>query len=169
MKQSYMIIDETRYEQGTIFVIKHHNGIGFVEQRNIFLYYDPVESRYYFITPTPSNADLVTIYPDTRFMNSLIQIDTPAEKEKHILKNHLSNDQPQNTPTTMHISKTNKSSLFIIGLIILYALLPPVGIIVYLCIIFSDGKPSGFLGCLTPFLVFGAIAWIYMIFTQFAL
>ena len=42
--------------------------------------------------------------------------------------------------------------LMMLGLIVLFAALPPVGLVVYLCIVFSDGTPSGFVGCLTPFL-----------------
>ncbi len=53
----------------------------------------------------------------------------------------------------------NTKLLLSLGIIILFAVLPPVALVVVLCIVFSDGTPSGFIGCLTPFvlLVIGAL------------
>ena len=50
-----------------------------------------------------------------------------------------------------------------LGIIILLALCPPVGLVVVLCIVFSDGTPSGFVGCLTPFILFVIVALIIML------
>ena len=95
MRQPYMIIDGKRYEQGTIFVVKHHNGIGFVELRTTFVYYDTERNRYCFLTPNRYNADCATIYPDIRFMDNLIRVDN---------KNGLSIDNVKKG-----IEKMNKS------------------------------------------------------------
>ena len=81
MRQTYMVIDGRRYEQGAVFVVKWHDGIALTERRTLFYDYDTESNRYTFITPTYANADHCTSYPDTRFMGNLIRIDTPTEKD----------------------------------------------------------------------------------------
>ena len=56
------------------------------------------------------------------------------------------------------------ASLLLFGLLIIMALCPPVGVVLLLCIVFSDGTLPGFVGCLTPFLILVAIAAISMLF-----
>ena len=46
MRQSYMIIDGKRYEQGAVFVVKWHDGIAFTERRTLFYDYDTETKRY---------------------------------------------------------------------------------------------------------------------------
>ena len=36
MRQTYMVIDGKRYEQGAVFVVKWHDGITLTERRTIF-------------------------------------------------------------------------------------------------------------------------------------
>lgn len=165
MRQPYMIIDGKRYEQGTIFVVKHHNGIGFVELRTTFVYYDTERNRYCFLTPNRYNADCATIYPDIRFMDNLIRVDTPTEREAHILQRYLVKIKPMTGKARYKNDSDHTSMLLTIGLIILFAVLPPVGLVVLLCIVFSDGTLDGFFGCLTPFLILVGIALITMLFS----
>ena len=40
MRQTYMVIDGKRYEQGTVFIVKWHDGIALTERRTIFCDYD---------------------------------------------------------------------------------------------------------------------------------
>lgn len=40
--------------------------------------------------------------------------------------------------------------LISLGLIVIMAACPPIGVILVLCIVLSNGTVSGFLGCLTP-------------------
>lgn len=46
----------------------------------------------------------------------------------------------------------------------LFALLPPVAVVVFFCFLFSDGTVPGFVGCLTPFVILVLIALVSMIF-----
>ena len=54
--------------------------------------------------------------------------------------------------------------LLLFGLIILFALCPPVATVIFLCIVFSDGTIPGFIGCLTPFIILVLLALISMAF-----
>lgn len=164
MRQTYMIIDGKRYEQGAVFVVKWHDGIALTERRTLFYDYDTESNRYTFIIPTYANADHCTSYPDTRFMDNLIRIDTPTEKEIKILNSVIQRKTQQRG--NARVKPDNRSVLLMmLGLIILMAALPPVGVVVFFCIVFSDGTPAGFVGCLTPFLILVGIALITMLFT----
>lgn len=163
MRQTYMVIDGKRYEQGTVFVVKWHDGIALTERRTLFYDYDTESNRYTFITPTYANADHCTSYPDTRFMDNLIRIDTPTEKEIKILNSVIQRKTQQRGNARVK-PDDRYTLLMMLGLIVLFAALPPVGLVVYLCIVFSDGTPSGFVGCLTPFLILVGIALITMLF-----
>lgn len=55
--------------------------------------------------------------------------------------------------------------LLILGMIVLFALCPPVAAVIFFCIIFSDGTVPGVIGCLTPFLILVFIALIMTIFS----
>lgn len=164
MRQTYMIIDGKRYEQGAVFVVKWHDGIAFTERRTLFYEYDTETNRYTFITPTYANADHCTSYPDIRFMDNLIRIATPTEKEIRILNSVIQRKAQQRG--NAQVKPDNRSVLLMmLGLIILMAALPPVGVVVFFGIVFSDGTPAGFVGCLTPFLILVGIALITMLFT----
>ena len=54
--------------------------------------------------------------------------------------------------------------LLLFGMIVLFALCPPVATVIVLCIAFSDGTVTGFIGCLTPFIILVLIALISMAF-----
>ena len=54
--------------------------------------------------------------------------------------------------------------LLLFGLIVLFALCPPVATVIVLCIVFSDGTVPGFVGCLTPFIFLVLLALISMAF-----
>jgi len=163
MRQNYMVIEGEKYERGTVFVIKWHDGIAFTERRIIFFEYDTDTKRYSFITPTSSNEEQCTSYPDTRFMNSLIRIESPTEQEIRILNSVIQRKIRQKgdakkKPNDQHVL------LLILGVLVLFALLPPVGAVAFFCIVFSDGTPSGVIGCLTPILILVGIALIAMLF-----
>ena len=55
--------------------------------------------------------------------------------------------------------------LIMLGWLILFALLPPVAVVIFFCFIFSDGTLPGFVGCLTPFIILVFIALMTMIFS----
>ena len=164
MRQNFMVIDGKRYEQGAVFVVKWHDGIALTERRTLFYDYDTETKRYTFITPTYANADHCTSYPDTRFMDSLIRIDTPTEKEVRILNSVIQRKMQQRGKVQVK-SDDRPVLLMMLGLIVLMAALPPVGVIVFFCIVFSDGTPAGFVGCLTPFIILVGIALLSMLFT----
>lgn len=164
MRQTYMVIDGKRYEQGAVFVVKWHDGIAMTERRTIFVDFDSDTKRYTFITPVYRNESLCTSYPDGRFMDNLIRIDTPTEKEIRILNSVIQRKTQQRGKAQVK-PDDRYTLLMMLGLIVLFAALPPVGLVVYLCIVFSDGTPSGFVGCLTPFLILVGIALIAMLFT----
>lgn len=164
MRQNFMVIDGKRYEQGAVFVVKWHDGIALTERRTLFYDYDTETKRYTFITPTYANADHCTSYPDTRFMDSLIRIDTPTEKEVRILNSVIQRKMQQRGKAQVK-SDDRPVLLMMLGLIVLMAALPPVGVIVFFCIVFSDGTPAGFVGCLTPFIILVGIALLSMLFT----
>lgn len=67
----------------------------------------------------------------------------------------------------MRNKNNNDSGQFLImfGLIVLFALIPPVALVIVLCIVFSDGTVPGFIGCLTPFIILVFIALISMAFS----
>ena len=50
--------------------------------------------------------------------------------------------------------------LLSLGLLIIMAACPPIGVALVLCIVLSDGTVSGFLGCLAPIILFVVIAAI---------
>lgn len=163
MRQNYMVIEGEKYERGTVFVIKWHDGIAFTERRIIFFEYDTDTKRYCFITPTSGNAEQCTSYPDTRFMNSLIRIESPTEREIRTLNSVIQRKTRQRRaakikPNDQHVL------LLILGVLVLFALLPPLGAVVFFCIVFSDGTLSGFMGCLTPILILVGLALITMLF-----
>ena len=54
--------------------------------------------------------------------------------------------------------------LLLFGMIVLFALCPPVATVIVLCIVFSDGTVPGFVGCLTPFIILVLLALISMAF-----
>ena len=61
-------------------------------------------------------------------------------------------------------NKNNNDSgviLLSLGLLVIMAACPPVGVALVLCIVLSDGTVSGFLGCLTPIILFFIFAAIY--------
>ena len=96
MKQAYVNINGKTYVQGTVFVIKSHNGISYVERRMTFLFYDTVRNEYWFITPNRASNDAVTIYPDTRFMEVLLRTESMTYKESIVLHNKLKNELAAN-------------------------------------------------------------------------
>lgn len=55
--------------------------------------------------------------------------------------------------------------LIMLGWIILFALLPPVTVVIFFCFILSDGTIPGFLGCLSPFLILVFIVLLTMNFS----
>ena len=63
-------------------------------------------------------------------------------------------------------NKNTSSDELLLGLVLLVimALIPPVGVVLVLCIVFSDGTWQGFVGCLTPFIVLVLIALLMMVF-----
>lgn len=162
MYQPYMVIDGVRYEQGTVFIVKKFDGVSYIEQRTTFIYYDTEHNRYHFLAP--SSADHVACYRDARFMNNLIRIENPTSKERSILQSYLERVELRTRKAKCNINSGNVSLLLLIGLVILFAILPPVGLVVLLCIVFSDKTVSGFLGCLTPFLILVGIALLTMLF-----
>ncbi len=165
MYQPYMIIDGVRYEQGTVFVVKKFDGVCYVEYRTTFAYYDIEHNRYQFLTPNQAGADSVTSYHDTRFMNNLIRIEEPTPKERRILQSYLDRVELRMRKAKYSINDDNISLLLLIGLVILLTVLPPVGLIVLLCIVFSDQTLPGFLACLIPFLILAGIALLTTIFS----
>lgn len=54
--------------------------------------------------------------------------------------------------------------LLLFGVIVLFALCPPVATVIVLSIVFSDGTVPGFVGCLTPFIILVLIALISIAF-----
>ena len=54
--------------------------------------------------------------------------------------------------------------LLLFGMIVLFALCPPVATVIVLCIVFSDGTVPGFVACLTPFIILVLLALISMAF-----
>ena len=164
MYQPYMIIDGVRYEQGTIFVVKKFDGACYVEYRTTFAYYDTEHNRYQFLTPNKAGADSATSYHDTRFMGNLIRIEEPTLKERKILQGYLERVELRMRKSKYSINEDNVSLLLIIGLVVLLVVLPPVGLVVLLCMVFSNKTLSGFLGCLTPFLILVGIALLAMLF-----
>ena len=163
MRQTYMVIDGKRYEQGAVFVVKWHDGIAMTERRTIFVDFDSDTKRYTFITPVYHNESLCTSYPDARFMDNLIRIDTPTEKEIRILNSVIQRNAQRRKNGKVN-TDDRYSLLLMLGLLVLMAVLPPVGVVVFFCIVFSDGTPAGFIGCLTPFLILVGIALITMLF-----
>lgn len=54
--------------------------------------------------------------------------------------------------------------LLLFGMIVLFALCPPVATVIVLCIVFSDGATPGGVGCLTSFVILVLLALISMAF-----
>ena len=66
------------------------------------------------------------------------------------------------------MKKNNNDSgvlLLMLGLLVIMAACPPIGVVLVLCIVFSDGTVSGFVGCLTPFIILVLVALISMAFS----
>lgn len=63
----------------------------------------------------------------------------------------------------MKNNNNNDSGVILIslGLLVIMAACPPIGVALVFCIVLSDGTVSGFLGCLTPIVIFVIIAAIY--------
>ena len=59
----------------------------------------------------------------------------------------------------------NKLQLLYLGMIVILALCPPLGVVLVLCAVFCDGTLSGFLGCLTPLIILIVLALVMMAFT----
>lgn len=55
--------------------------------------------------------------------------------------------------------------LIMLGWLIIFALLPPVAVVIFFCFILSDGTIPGFLGCLSPFLILVFIVLLTMNFS----
>ena len=65
-------------------------------------------------------------------------------------------------------NKNNNDSgviLLSLGLLVIMAACPPIGVALVFCIVLSDGTVSGFLGCLTPIILFVILAAIYAAFS----
>lgn len=163
MYQSYIMYNGKRYERGTVFVVNRHNGIEFVEYRIAFVEYNTTSGRYCFLTPNSYGAAGFTSTPNTNMLNNLIRIDEPTEKEKAYIQDYLYRENLMRGAKKNRLDMSQTSLLLKFGLLILFVALPPVGLVVYLCIVFSDGTPSGFIGCLTPFLILVAIAWLIVV------
>ena len=135
MKQNFVIINNEKYEQGTIFVTKYHDGITFTERRITFMFYDTNTSKYWFKTPNKASSDSITLYPDTRFMSSLIKTDKPTDTELKILNDSLARIREN------HKQKNNGFDEFLLRFlaVILTMLFPPIGIILII-ISFVKGK-----------------------------
>ena len=67
-----------------------------------------------------------------------------------IMKNQNNNDQGK--------------ILLYLGLIVVFALCPPIGVAIVLCIVLSDGTVEGFIGCLTPIIILIVIAFFVTLF-----
>ena len=59
----------------------------------------------------------------------------------------------------------NGVNLLLLGMIVILAACPPIGVVLLLCIVFSDGTVAGFLGCLTPIIFFAILALIWSAFS----
>lgn len=154
-----MNVDGKRYDQGSIFVVKKYDGINFIEYRTTFVWYDTEHKKYLFLTPNKAGLDSAYIFPDTRFMKNLIRVDEPTQKEKQVLYDYLDREKKR-IKATSGLSADQVHLLLSFVIIALFALAPPIGLIVLLCIVFSDGTPSGAIGCLTSVLIFAVIAVI---------
>ena len=55
--------------------------------------------------------------------------------------------------------------LIMLGWLIIFALLPPVAVVIFFCFVLSDGTIPGFLGCLSPFLILVFIVLLTMNFS----
>ena len=59
----------------------------------------------------------------------------------------------------------NAVLLLMFGMLIIMAACPPLGVVLFLCVVFSDGTVSGFMGCLTPFIILVLVALVSMAFS----
>jgi hypothetical protein len=59
----------------------------------------------------------------------------------------------------------NGSLLLLLGMVVIMAACPPIGVVLLLCIVFSDGTATGFCGCLTPILLFVILAVLWSAFS----
>ena len=62
----------------------------------------------------------------------------------------------------MKNNNSNGELLLLLGLIVIMAACPPIGVVLVLCIVFSDGTIPGFIGCLTPFIILVLLALLSM-------
>ena len=139
---------------------------GLKKERMTFLFYDTEYGSYWFGTPTAAHSDSTSIFPDTSYITrGLVGIDSPTEKEIRIMQKILADVAYRKRQSKRWFSDEELSTFAIFGLIALFAAIPPLGLVIFLCIAFSGGKFSGFIGCLTPFLVLAAIAWLMMVFS----
>ena len=99
------------------------------------------------------------VYTEKHFFEGIIRFESPTPLELSKLKELEKDFKPR-----IGLSDDSTQMLLLIGLIVLFAALPPVGLVVLLCIVFSDKTVSGFIGCLTPFLILVAIAALMMLF-----
>ena len=60
-------------------------------------------------------------------------------------------------------NKNNDSGvmLWMLFFLVIMAACPPIGVVLLLCVVLSDGTVPGFLGCLTPIIIFAIIAAIW--------
>ena len=61
-------------------------------------------------------------------------------------------------------SNDQRQILIVLGWLALFALLPPVAVVILFCFVLSDGTIPGFIGCLTPFAILVLIVLISMAF-----
>ena len=134
MLRPYITIDGKKYDQGTIFVMRKFDGVCYVEQRTSFIYYDTEHNRYHFLSP--STSDHVTCYRDTSFTNKLIRTDVATEKELRILQSYLNMVESRNRRTRINASSDSVQVLLLIAIVVLLTAVPPLGLVVLLCVIF---------------------------------
>ena len=65
----------------------------------------------------------------------------------------------------MKNKNANGVLLLMFGMLVIMALCPPLGVVLLLCGVFSDGTFTGFIGCLSPFIILVIIALISMAFS----
>ncbi len=51
-----------------------------------------------------------------------------------------------------------------LGLLVIMVACSPIGVVLFFCIVFSDGTLAGFHGCFTPFIILVWVAIILMAF-----
>lgn len=56
-------------------------------------------------------------------------------------------------------------TLWMLVFLVIMAACPPIGVVLLLCVVLSDGTVPGFLGCLTYVIFFVILAAIYAVFS----